>query len=230
MPSRSGKSQILLAYHAYHVYHYHLTVNPPESPRHERASISVRLGDLGFISGWLEAEDKIFMQISLSFQMPIRIWNYSEKQTDNRKEIYSKLLAHSEQIFHSARRYLSTHFFCWFDKIYVKIMLIWLRFWTAGWRLRFWEMDIFGRLILFYCAPARICITRLLVMAMNFNWFIKITRSFGSGFQIQNIAKPKVRLIMIRTNLSRHSYQIRLRNTLVLNWWLIHCLLFFFLC
>ena len=40
------------------------------------------------------------MQISLSFQMPIR--NYSEKPTDNHKEIYSKLLAHSEQI-HSAR-------------------------------------------------------------------------------------------------------------------------------
>ncbi len=116
--------------------------NPPESPRHERASISVRLGGLGFISGWLDAEDKIFMQISLSFQMPIRIWNYSEKQTDNRREIYSELLAHSEQI-HSARRYLSTHFF------------------------------------------------------INFNWFIKITRSFGSGFQSQNIAKPKVRLIII---------------------------------
>jgi hypothetical protein len=35
-------------------------------------------------------------------------------------------------------------------------------------------------------------------MAFNFNWFIKITRSFGSGFQSQNIAKPKVRLIMIK--------------------------------
>jgi hypothetical protein len=34
-------------------------------------------------------------------------------------------------------------------------------------------------------------------MAFNFNWFIKITRSFGSGFRSQNIAKPKVRLIMI---------------------------------
>ncbi len=94
----------------YHVYHYHLAVNDsPESPWPGRASISVRLGDLGFLSGWLDAGDKIFMQISLSFQMPIRIWNYSEKQTDNRREIISQLLAHSEQI-HSARRYLSTHF------------------------------------------------------------------------------------------------------------------------
>ncbi len=99
----------LLAHHAYH-YHYHIAVIFPETSRHERASISVRVGGLGFISGWLDAEDKIFMQISLSFQMPIRIWNYSEKQTDNHREIYSKLLAHSEQI-HSARRYLSTHFF-----------------------------------------------------------------------------------------------------------------------
>ncbi len=167
MPSRSGKSQILLAYHAYHVYHYHLAVNPsPESPRHGRASISVRLGDLGLISGWLDAEDKIFMPISLSFQMPIRIWSYFEKQKDNRRKIYSKLLAHSEQI-HSGRDIYTIIFFCWFDKIYVKIMLIWLRFLTAGWRLSFWEMDIFGRLILFYCAPARICITSLLDMAIN---------------------------------------------------------------
>jgi hypothetical protein len=35
--------------------------------------------------------------------------NSFEKQTDNRREIYSKLLAHSEQI-HSASRYLSNHF------------------------------------------------------------------------------------------------------------------------
>ncbi len=102
MPSRSGKPQILLAYH---VYHYHLAV-----------------GGLGFISGWLDAEDEIFMQISLSFRTPIKIWNDSEKQTDNRRKIYSELLAHSEQI-HSARRYLSTHFFCWFDKIYVMIIV-----------------------------------------------------------------------------------------------------------
>ena len=33
-----------------------------------------------------------------------------EKQTDNRRKIHYKLLAHSEQIY-SARRYLSTHFF-----------------------------------------------------------------------------------------------------------------------
>ncbi len=33
-------------------------------------------------------------------------------------------------------------------------------------------------------------------MAINFNWFIKITL-FGSGFQNQNIAKPNVRLIII---------------------------------
>ena len=131
----------------YHVYHYHLAVNPlpPEPTRRERASISVRLVGLGFLSGWLDAADKIFMQISLCFQMPIRIWNYSEKQTDNRKEIYSELLAHSEQI-HSARRYLSTHF-CWFDKIYVKIIVnlteilnCWLEIEILRNR-HFWEID-----------------------------------------------------------------------------------------
>ncbi len=84
-------------------------------------------------------------------------------------------------------------------------MLIWLRFWANGWRLRFWEMDIFGSLILFYCAPARTCITSLLDMAINFNWFIKITRSFGSGFRSQNIAKPKVRLIIIK-NRSKQTF------------------------
>jgi hypothetical protein len=66
-------------------------------------------------------------------------------------------------------------------------------------------MDIFGRLILFYCAPARICITKLLDMAIDFNWFIKITRSFGSGFQSQNIARPKVRLIIIE-NRSKQTF------------------------
>ncbi len=34
-------------------------------------------------------------------------------------------------------------------------------------------------------------------MAINFNWFIKINRSFGFGFQNQHITKPKVRLIII---------------------------------
>ncbi len=58
-------------------------------------------------------------------------------------------------------------------------------------------MDIVGSLILFCCASVRTCITSLLDMAINFNWFIKITRSFGSGFQSQNIARPKVRSIII---------------------------------
>ena len=125
--------------------------------------------------------------------MPIRNYLRSRQIIT---EIYSEYIAHSEQI-HSARD-IYPIIFCWFDKIYVKILLTWLRFWTAGWRLSFWEMDTFGRLILFYCAPVRTCITSLLDMAINFNWFIKITRSFGSGFQSQNIAKPKVRLIMIK--------------------------------
>jgi hypothetical protein len=66
-------------------------------------------------------------------------------------------------------------------------------------------MDIIGSLILFYCAPVRTCITSLLDMAINFNWFIKVTRSFGSGFQSQNIAKPKVRLIIIE-NRSKQTF------------------------
>jgi hypothetical protein len=52
--------------------------------------------------------------------MPIRIWSHFEKQTDNRRKTHTRLLAHSEQI-HSERRYLFTHFFVGFDKIYVKI-------------------------------------------------------------------------------------------------------------
>ncbi len=144
------------------------------------------------------------MQISLSFQMPIRIWNYTEKQTDNRKRDLFQTSS-SFWVNPQCKRYLSNHFFCWFDKIYVMIMLTWLRFWANGRRLRFWEMDIFGSLILFCCAPARTCITSLLVMAVNFNWFIKITRSFGSGFQSKNIAKPKVRLIIIE-NRSKQTF------------------------
>ncbi len=119
-------------------------------------------------------------------------------------------------------------FFCWFDKILCKDNVNLTEILNCWLEIEILRKGHFWGLILIYCAPARICITRLLVMAFNFNWFIKITRSFGSGFQSQNIAKPKVRLIMIRTNLSRHSYQIRLRNTLVLNWRLIHCLFFFF--
>ncbi len=73
-------------------------------------------------------------------------------------------------------------------------------------------MDIFGSLSYFDCAPASLCTTKLLVMACNFNWFIKITQSFGSGFQIK-IVKPEARLIMTDADLDRLSYQIRLGNT-----------------
>jgi len=46
---------------------------PPELTRNGGLLISARSGVWGFPSGCLDAEDKIFMQISLSFQMPIRI-------------------------------------------------------------------------------------------------------------------------------------------------------------
>ena len=50
------------------------------------------------------------MQISLSFLDADKNLKSFEKQTDNRRKIHTRPLAHSEQI-HSARRYLSTHFF-----------------------------------------------------------------------------------------------------------------------
>ena len=157
------------------------------------------------------------MQINLSFQMPIRIWSYSEKQTDNSWEIYSKLLAHSEQI-HSARRYLSTHFFCWFDKIYVEITVNLTEILNSWLEIEILRNGHFGSLSYFDCAPASLCTTKLLVMACNFNWFIKITRSFGSGFQIQD-CKAKSKIDHDWEQIwSRLSYQIRITNTLVLNW------------
>ena len=162
------------------------------------------------------------MRISLSFQMPIR--NYSEKQIDNRKEIYSWYLAHSEQI-HSARDIYPIIFFCWFVKIYVKILLTWLRFWTAGCRLSFWKMDIIWEFALFYCAPVSSCITSLLDMAFNSNWFIKITRSFGSGFQKQQITKPNVRLIIIESRSKQRFISDQIGNTFGL-WTMTHCFFF----
>ncbi len=54
-------------------------------------------------------------------------------------------------------------------------------------------------------------------MAFNFNWFIKITWSFGSGFQIKD-CKARSKIDHDWEQIwSRLSYQIRLRNTLVVN-------------
>ncbi len=164
--------------------------------------------------------------------MPIRIWSHFEKQTDNRRKIHTRLLAHSEQI-HSARRYLSTHFFCWFDKIYVKITVNLteiLNSWLEIEILRnghFWEFEF-----ILTVPQLQFIITKLLVMACNFNWFIKITQSFGSGFQSQNFAKPEVRLIMTDADLDRLSYQIRLGNTfgceLPTQLFIAYCCFFFY--
>ena len=152
--------------------------------------------------------------------MPIRNYLRSRQIIT---EIYSKYLAHSEQI-HSARD-IYPIIFCWFDKIYVKILLTWLRFWTAGWRLSFWKMDTFWEFALFYCAPVSSCITSLLDMAFNVNWFIKITRSFGSGFQKQQIVKPNVRLIIIESRSKRRFISDQIGNTFGL-WTTTHCIFF----
>ncbi len=143
--------------------------------------------------------------------MPIRIWKIIENQTDNRRKDSYMTLAHSEQI-HSARRYLSTHFFCWFDKIYVEITVNLTEILNSRLEIEILRNGLFGSLSYFDCAPASLCITKLLVMACNLNWFIKITRSFESGFQIK-IVKPEARLIMTDADLDRLSYQIRLENT-----------------
>jgi hypothetical protein len=82
-------------------------------------------------------------------------------------------------------------------------------------------MDIIWEFDLFYCAPVRTCITSLLDMAINVNWFIKITRSFGSGFQNQRIAKPNVRLIIIESRSKQRFITDQIGNTLVCELWLI---------
>ncbi len=76
----------------------------------------------------------------------------------------------------------------------------------------FWEFWFY-----FDCAPASLWTTKLLVMAFNFNWFIKINRSFGSGFQIQDCKARSKTDHDWEQIWNRLSYQIRLRNTLVVN-------------
>jgi len=128
------------------------------------------------------------------------------------EKIPTRLLAHSEQIL-SARRYLSTHFFCWFDKIYVKIIVDLTEILNSWLEIEILRNGHFGRLSYFDCAPASLWTTKLLVMAFNFNWFIKITRSFGSGFQIQD-CKARSKIDHDWEQIwSRLSYQIRLRNS-----------------
>jgi len=74
--------------------------------------------------------------------------------------------------------------------------------------IEFLENGHIWEFALIYCAPVSSCITSLLDMAFNCNWFIKITRSFGSGFRKQQIAKPNVRLIIIE-NRSKAEIYIR---------------------
>ena len=76
-------------------------------------------------------------------------------------------------------------------------------------------MDTFWEFALFYCAPVSSCITSLLDMAFNVNWFIKITRSLGSGFQKQQIAKPNVRLIIIESRSKQRFISDQIGNSLV---------------
>ncbi len=64
-------------------------------------------------------------------------------------------------------------------------------------------------------------------MACNFNWFIKIIQSFGSGFQIKN-CKARSKIDHDWTNLNRLSYQILLENTFGCELPTFHCLLLFF--
>ncbi len=119
-------------------------------------------------------------------------------------------------------------FFCWFDKIYVKKLLTWLRFWAAGWRLSFWKMDTFWEFALIYCAPVSSCITSLLDMAFSGNWFIKITRSFGSGFQKQQIVKPNARLIIIENRSEQRFISDQIGNTLWFVKTVTHCFFCYF--
>ena len=83
-------------------------------------------------------------------------------------------------------------------------------------------MDIIWEFALIYCASVSSCITSLLDMAFNCNWFIKITRSFGSGFQKQQIAKPNVRLIIIENRSKQRFMSDQIGNILVcVKLWLI---------
>jgi hypothetical protein len=88
--------------------------------------------------------------------------------------------------------------------------------WVSG------KWTLFGSLLLIYCAPVSACITSLLDMAFNCNWFIKITRSFGSGFRKQQIAKPNVRLIIIENRSKQRFISDQIGNILVcVKLWLI---------
>ncbi len=105
-------------------------------------------------------------------------------------------------------------------------MLTWLRFQTDGRRLSFWKMDIIWEFALFYYAPVSSCITSLLDMAFNGNWFIKITRSFGSGFQKQQITKPNVRLITIENRSKQRFISDQIGNFLVCET-MTHCFFYY---
>jgi hypothetical protein len=81
------------------------------------------------------------------------------------EEIPTRLLAHSEQI-HSARRYLSIPFFCllicW---NYVEIIVDLTEILSSWLEIKNLRNGQFLEFELLCCAPARICITKLLVMA-----------------------------------------------------------------
>ena len=160
--------------------------------------------------------------------MPIRIWKHIENQTNNRRKDSYTTLAHSEQI-HSARRYLSTHFFVDLIRFMLKIIVDLTEILNSWLEIEILRNGHFGSLSYFDCAPASLCTTKLLVMACNFNWFIKITRSFGSGFQIK-VVKPEARLIMT----DNRSKQTFLPDQIRKHFWLwiadstFHYLLLFF--
>jgi hypothetical protein len=91
-------------------------------------------------------------------------------------------------------------------------------------------MDIFGRLSYFDCAPASLCTTKLLVMACNFNWFLKTPSRSDPDFRFK-VVKPEARLI--KTDYK--SKQTFLPDPIREHFWLwnadstFHYLLFFFL-
>jgi hypothetical protein len=64
-------------------------------------------------------------------------------------------------------------------------------------------------------------------MAVNFNWFIKFTRSSDPDFRFK-IAKPEVRLIMIENKSEQTFLPDLIKEHFGFEWGLIHCLLLFF--
>ncbi len=108
----------------------------------------------GTTSECLDAWDKFYADKPEIFWRQIRIWRrHWDSYRIITEEIYTRILAHSEQI-HSAR-YVTDAFFYLLELCKIIIWSNW-DFELPGLRLRIWEINIW-ELGFLVCAPTRIC-------------------------------------------------------------------------